>query len=61
MIEPYSDNPSSSGSLLINSSGLTNVAKSWAAAGFQVNIHAIGDLANRNTIDALEADRKSVV
>jgi predicted amidohydrolase YtcJ len=55
MIEPYTDNPSSSGSLLINSSGLTSVAKSWAAAGFQVNIHAIGDLANRNTIDALEA------
>ncbi len=55
MLEPYSDHPSSSGSLLINGTALTAVAKSWAAAGFQVNIHAIGDRANRNVVDALEA------
>ncbi|KAI9167646.1 putative amidohydrolase YtcJ [Paramyrothecium foliicola] len=55
MIEPYTDNPSTSGSLLVNASTLTQVAKLWAGAGFQVNIHAIGDLANRYAIDALEA------
>lgn len=58
MIEPYSDHPSSSGSLLINGSALTSVTKAWAGAGFQVNIHAIGDLANRNVVDALEAALK---
>lgn len=58
MIEPYSDNPSTSGSLLVNASTLTDLAKSWAGAGFQVNIHAIGDLANRYAIDALEAALK---
>ncbi|KOS20310.1 putative amidohydrolase [Escovopsis weberi] len=55
LLEPYSDRPSTSGSLLINASALTAVAKAWAAEGYQVNIHAIGDLANRNAIDALEA------
>ena len=31
------------------------VTKAWSTAGFQVNIHAIGDLANRLAIDAFEA------
>ena len=55
MLEPYSDHPWTSGSLLINASALTDVTKAWAAAGYQVNIHAIGDLANRNAVDAFEA------
>lgn len=54
MIDPYTDHPWTSGSLLINASELTRVATSWAADGYQVNIHAIGDLANRYAIDALE-------
>lgn len=58
MIEPYADHPWTSGSLLINATGLTDVTKSWAAAGYQVNIHAIGDLANRNAIDAFVAALK---
>lgn len=55
MLEPYTDHPWTSGSLLINASALTQVTKSWASKGFQVNIHAIGDLANRNAIDAFQA------
>ncbi|KAI1060056.1 hypothetical protein LB507_011411 [Fusarium sp. FIESC RH6] len=55
LLEPYSDHPWTSGSLLINASALTDVTQRWAADGYQVNIHAIGDLANRNAIDALEA------
>ena len=55
MLAPYSDRPDTSGSLLVNASTLTSLARSWSAAGFQVNIHAIGDLANRLAIDALEA------
>lgn len=55
MIDPYTDHPWSSGSLLINASALIDVTRSWAAEGYQVNIHAIGDLANRNAIDAFEA------
>lgn len=60
MIEPYSDRPDTSGSLLVNKSTLINVAKSWATEGFQVNIHAIGDLANRYAVDALEDSLKAL-
>lgn len=55
MIDPYADHPWTSGSLLINASDLTRVTHEWASAGFQVNIHAIGDLANRYAIDAFES------
>ncbi|KAK0616259.1 amidohydrolase [Immersiella caudata] len=53
LIDPYTDRPSTSGSLLINATALTSVAKSWALQGYQVNIHAIGDLANRHAISAI--------
>ncbi|CAN8105804.1 unnamed protein product [Discula destructiva] len=55
MIEPYTDRPDTSGSLLVNATTLTNLAQSWAREGYQINIHAIGDLANRLAIDAIEA------
>ncbi|KAF2730939.1 amidohydrolase 3 [Polyplosphaeria fusca] len=55
MLEPYSDKPESSGSLLVNATALTKLAIDWSAAGFQVNIHAIGDLANKLAIDAFIA------
>ncbi|EFX03200.1 metal-dependent amidohydrolase [Grosmannia clavigera kw1407] len=54
MIDPYSDRPDMSGSLLVNGSTLLSLTRDWSEAGFQVNIHAIGDLANRYAIDALE-------
>lgn len=60
MIEPYSDRPDASGSLLVNASTLTQLARDWASVGFQVNIHAIGDLANRLAVDAMEAALKDV-
>lgn len=55
MINPYTDRPDTSGSLLVNASTLTSLARSWSSQGYQVNIHAIGDLANRLAVDALEA------
>ncbi len=55
MIEPYSDRPGMSGSLLVNATTLTALTGSWSEAGFQVNIHAIGDLANRLALDAFES------
>lgn len=60
MIEPYTDKSSSSGTLLVNASTLTSLTKQWATAGYQVNIHAIGDLANRLAIDAFEAALKEL-
>ncbi|KAF2186684.1 hypothetical protein K469DRAFT_706679 [Zopfia rhizophila CBS 207.26] len=52
MIDPYIDRKSSSGSLLVNASTLTRLTHNWALAGYQVNIHAIGDLANRLAVNA---------
>ncbi|KAG5981060.1 hypothetical protein E4U55_003334 [Claviceps digitariae] len=55
MLEPYADKANSTGSLLLNDTTMTNLTKSWAQAGFQVNVHAIGDRANRQVIDAFIA------
>ncbi|KAL2758684.1 hypothetical protein ACRALDRAFT_2099960 [Sodiomyces alcalophilus JCM 7366] len=60
MLEPYDDRPDTSGSLLVNATTLTELARSWASFGYQVNIHAIGDLANRLAVDALEEALKTV-
>jgi predicted amidohydrolase YtcJ len=54
MLEPYSDRPLMTGSLLVNASTLTALANFWATEGYQVNMHGIGDLANRLIIDAME-------
>ncbi|QDS72823.1 hypothetical protein FKW77_006789 [Venturia effusa] len=51
MLEPYSDK-SSTGSLLVNASTLESLTLQWSQAGYQVNIHAIGDLANRLAINS---------
>ncbi|KAI0144121.1 amidohydrolase family-domain-containing protein [Hypoxylon sp. NC0597] len=55
LIDPYTDRPDTSGSLLVNASELVYDTIAWANEGFQVNIHAIGDLANRYAIDAMVA------
>lgn len=60
MIEPYSDHPESKGSLLVNASTMAEVTQQWALAGYQVNIHAIGDMANRVAIDSFSSAYTSV-
>jgi predicted amidohydrolase YtcJ len=55
LLSPYSDKPSTSGTMLLSAEELTNVTALWANAGYQVCIHAIGDLANRLAIDAIAA------
>lgn len=60
LIEPYSDRPDTSGSLLANASQLTQVTRDWAKAGFQVNIHSIGDLAARYAVDAMTSALRAV-
>lgn len=53
LLEPYSDDPTTSGTLLVEPPELKRVAGEWIRAGWQVNIHAIGDRANRAAVDAL--------
>jgi hypothetical protein len=59
MIAPYSDLASTSGILNIPEEKLKQMAVERDAAGFQINLHAIGDRANRAALDAFEAAKKS--
>jgi len=59
MLEPYSDDPSTSGILTIDPEKLTAMAIQRDKAGFQLAFHAIGDRANRISLDVFEAVRKA--
>lgn len=54
MLEPYSDDPSNSGSLLMDEKTLSEKIHRANTAGFQVCIHCIGDRANRFALNAFE-------
>jgi predicted amidohydrolase YtcJ len=54
LLEPYSDDPSNSGLPNLSTSAIRSFAERALAAGFQVCTHAIGDRANRDTLDAYE-------
>jgi predicted amidohydrolase YtcJ len=52
LLEDYSDDPGNRGLLLRDPPELAAQMQRAAAAGFQVNVHAIGDRANRLVLDA---------
>ena len=59
LIHDYHDDPGNRGLLLLSDEELKDNMRRAATAGFQVNVHAIGDLANRKVLDefaALNAD-----
>ena len=53
-MQPYSDAPDESGFLLLSERELGATIEKAFASGFQVNTHAIGDLANHVTLNALQ-------
>ncbi len=55
LIEPYSDDPGNTGLLMLDRARIEKIAREAAAAGFQVNTHAIGDRANRTVLEAYGA------
>lgn len=55
MLEPYSDDPKTSGILIMEPDKLKSLAIERDKAGFQLNFHAIGDRANRVSLDVFEA------
>jgi len=59
MLEPYTDDSSTSGILTIDPEKLTAMAIQRDKAGFQLVFHAIGDRANRISLDVFEAVRKA--
>ena len=54
MLEPYSDEPGTSGFLTTSEADLYALTRAAADAGFQTCIHAIGDRANRVVMDTFE-------
>ncbi len=59
MLAPYSDDPSSSGILIMEPEKLRQMAIERDKAGFQLAFHAIGDRANRVALDVFEAVAKA--
>jgi predicted amidohydrolase YtcJ len=55
LLEPYSDSPEHSGLVTTPRERIEQVAVRALRAGFQLNVHAIGDRANRIVLDAFEA------
>jgi len=53
--EPYSDEPSNRGLLIMDQKAIERVGRTAVGKGFQVNTHAIGDRANRAVLDAYAA------
>jgi predicted amidohydrolase YtcJ len=58
LLEPYSDDPKNSGLALVPPGRVKQVALQAIKGGFQVNVHAIGDRANRMVLDEFEAALK---
>jgi len=55
MLEPYDDRPDVTGTLRYSKEELQGNISAWAARGYQVATHAIGDAANRQVLDVYEA------
>jgi len=58
LLAPYSDAPESSGLLFQSERELAAQIRPMVELGFQVNVHAIGDAANRQVLSAFEAMRR---
>ncbi len=54
LFQDYSDMPGQRGLLLVNDEALDRYMDRSMAAGFQVNVHAIGDKANARVLDFME-------
>ena len=57
LLEPYSDDPGNSGILFHDQESLNAMVLKAVGKGYQVNIHAIGDRANRTVLNAFEKAR----
>lgn len=54
LLAPYTDAPDTRGLLFHSDADLLTQVRAAAQAGFQVNVHAIGDAANRQALTAFE-------
>lgn len=59
LLEPYGDDPKNTGLSLVPPGRVKAVSEQALERGFQVNVHAIGDRANRTVLDEFEAALKA--
>ncbi|MBE3072291.1 MAG: amidohydrolase, partial [Acidobacteria bacterium] len=59
LLEPYADLPASTGLNTDSVENITETARLAIENGFQLNVHAIGDRANRETLNIFEAAFKA--
>lgn len=55
MLRPYDDDPKNSGLNVTPMSRIREIAEIGIAHGFQISVHAIGDRANRETLDLYQS------
>jgi predicted amidohydrolase YtcJ len=60
LLAPYSDRPDQRGLLFMSDAEMQHKIETALLAGYQVNIHAIGDAANHQVLDAFEAAYRRV-
>jgi hypothetical protein len=60
LLAPYSDMPSQRGLLFMSDAEMEEKIETALRAGYQVNVHAIGDAANRQVVNGFEAAYKAV-
>lgn len=60
LLAPYSDMPGQRGLLFMSEAEMESKIETALKAGYQVNVHAIGDAANHEVLDAYEAAYKVV-
>jgi predicted amidohydrolase YtcJ len=53
-LEPYQDDPGNKGLLFLEQEQLDALVQKWSRAGYQVNVHAIGDRAIQVVLNAFE-------
>lgn len=54
MLKPYDDDPTNTGLNVTKMSRIKEIAEIGIAHGYQISVHAIGDRANRETLDVYE-------
>jgi predicted amidohydrolase YtcJ len=60
MLEPYADEPGNTGLIRATPERIKSVAVKALKSGFQLNVHAIGDRANRMVLDQYQAALEQV-
>lgn len=60
MLKPYSDDPGNTGLLFHSQEEMNQMVMKTMSNGFQTNVHAIGDAANRQVLNAFEHAKDSL-